>query len=122
MGKAESDILVVDDNVDAAESIQELLGLWGHEATLAFGGLAAVELYRSHPYQLVFMDLKMPDLDGREASRQILAINPKVRIVLITGNAVEEEIGAVMELPIYKLFRKPFDPFDLEQLMKEVSS
>ena len=80
-------VLVVDDNRDAADSLQSLFQLEGYASTVAYGGaqaLAAVEL--AWP-QLVVMDLGMPDMDGYEAARQIRqrAHGRDVLMVALTG-------------------------------------
>ncbi|MEF2268566.1 ATP-binding protein [Janthinobacterium sp. LS2A] len=80
-------VLVVDDNRDAADSLQSLFQLEGYAATVAYGGaqsLAAVEL--AWP-QLVVMDLGMPDMDGYEAARQIRqrAHGRDVLMIALTG-------------------------------------
>ncbi|MGX9733967.1 hybrid sensor histidine kinase/response regulator [Janthinobacterium aestuarii] len=80
-------VLVVDDNRDAADSLQSLFQLEGYAATVAYGGaqaLAAVEL--AWP-QLVVMDLGMPDMDGYEAARQIRqrAQGRDVLMIALTG-------------------------------------
>ncbi|OEZ78541.1 autoinducer 2 sensor kinase/phosphatase LuxQ [Janthinobacterium sp. HH104] len=80
-------VLVVDDNRDAADSLQSLFQLEGYAAQVAYGGaqaLAAVEL--AWP-QLVVMDLGMPDMDGYEAARQIRqrAHGRDVLMIALTG-------------------------------------
>ncbi|HEU4819477.1 ATP-binding protein [Janthinobacterium sp.] len=80
-------VLVVDDNRDAADALQSLFQLEGYAASVAYGGaqaLAAVEL--AWP-QLVVMDLGMPDMDGYEAARQIRqrAHGRDVLMIALTG-------------------------------------
>ena len=80
-------VLVVDDNRDAADSLQTLFQLEGYAATVAYGGaqaLAAVEMVWP---QLVVMDLGMPDMDGYEAARQIRqrAQGRDVLMIALTG-------------------------------------
>ncbi|PHV25257.1 hybrid sensor histidine kinase/response regulator [Janthinobacterium sp. BJB426] len=80
-------VLVVDDNLDAADSLQSLFQLEGYAARVAYGGaqaLAAVEM--TWP-QLVVMDLGMPDMDGYEAARQIRqrAHGREVLLIALTG-------------------------------------
>ncbi|MDO8048619.1 ATP-binding protein [Janthinobacterium sp. SUN211] len=80
-------VLVVDDNLDAADALQSLFQLEGYAASVAYGGaqaLAAVD--RSWP-QLVVMDLGMPDMDGYEAARQIRqrAQGREVLLIALTG-------------------------------------
>ena len=80
-------VLVVDDNRDAADSLQTLFQLEGYAAQVAYGGaqaLAAVEMVWP---QLVVMDLGMPDMDGYEAARQIRqrAQGRDVLMIALTG-------------------------------------
>lgn len=86
-GQAAVPVLVVDDNRDAADSLQSLFQLEGYAAQVAYGGaqaLAAVEM--AWP-QLVVMDLGMPDMDGYEAARQIRqrAHGRDVLMIALTG-------------------------------------
>ena len=76
-------ILVVDDNQDAAESIGMLLGHLGAEVRVAQDGtqaLAAFEVYRPH---IVFLDIGMPGMDGYELARRMRAMPPEPRVTLV---------------------------------------
>src|SRR5262249_39141910 len=59
-------ILVVDDNVDAAESLATLLRLEGHHVRVAEDGAAALAAAQTEPFDMVILDLAMPDVDGFE--------------------------------------------------------
>ncbi|MEO6325496.1 MAG: ATP-binding protein [Thermoanaerobaculia bacterium] len=76
-------ILVVDDNVDAALTLAELLELDGHETHVAHDGPAAVEAARSLRPQIVVLDLGLPGFDGLEAARRIRARPDLTGILLI---------------------------------------
>ena len=103
-------ILVVDDNPDAAEALKELMESEGHSVHIADCGEEAVDAYQQHEYRMVFMDLKMPGMGGAAAIREILGLDPSARLIVITGNTVEEEINSVKALGIMDLLRKPYDP------------
>ena len=80
-------VLVVDDNADAASSLQLLLQLLGYEVVTAADGEQAIERARSERPHIIFMDIGLPGLDGVEAARQILA-SPEMAqtpIVALTG-------------------------------------
>ena len=101
-------VLIVDDNQDAAESIEDLLLPEGHQTQVVLSGSAALLAYRKTAYDLVFLDLKMPDMDGLETARRLLDLNPEARIVVVTGNAVQEDLVQVSLMGIAGLLRKPF--------------
>jgi PAS domain S-box-containing protein len=80
-------ILVVDDNVDAADSISEFLSLIGHRVSAVYDGAAAVAEAEAAAPELVLLDLGMPGMDGYETCRQ-LRLQPggaTMRIVALTG-------------------------------------
>jgi CheY-like chemotaxis protein/two-component sensor histidine kinase len=86
-------ILVVDDNVDAAESLAVLLRLEGHEVRTAHDGPAALAAAQADPPEMVILDLGMPRMDGFEVARRLRAL-PKskdVLLVALTGWAQEED-------------------------------
>jgi CheY-like chemotaxis protein len=80
-------ILVVDDNVDAAESLALLLSLEGREVRVAYDGPAALSAASDFRPEMVFLDLGMPGMDGYEVARR-LREQPELRgavLVALTG-------------------------------------
>jgi len=80
-------ILVVDDNRDAAASLARLLKLKGAEARVAFDGRSALTVLEADPFDVVILDIGMPDLDGHEVARRIRA-RPEwdgIRLIAMTG-------------------------------------
>jgi signal transduction histidine kinase len=84
---AQKRILVVDDNVDAGESLKMLLELDGHEVRLAHDGEQAVRLVANAAPDVVFLDIGMPRVNGYEAARRIRALpdGQGVKLVALTG-------------------------------------
>ena len=80
-------ILVVDDNVDAAESLAALLKTLGHEVQAAFDGEQALVRFQAWGPQVVILDIGMPRLDGLAAARLIRALpgGRSVRLIALTG-------------------------------------
>jgi len=76
-------ILVVDDNVDAAESMAIVLGLGGHEVHTAHDGERAIEMVREHRPHMMFLDLGMPRMNGYEVARRIRSEPGGENIVLV---------------------------------------
>ena len=87
-------ILVAEDNLVNQKIALLMLERLGYRADLVANGLEAVHAVRQVPYDVVLMDLQMPELDGLDATRQILAEHPvgrRPRIVALTANAFEDD-------------------------------
>ncbi len=86
-------ILVVDDNVDAAESLAVLLRLEGHEVRVACDGPAALAAAQADPPEMVVLDLGMPGMDGFEVVRRLRGQpgSKDALLVAVTGWAQEED-------------------------------
>jgi PAS domain S-box-containing protein len=78
-------ILVVDDNVDAAEMLATLLEAEGHAPALAYDGASAMEMFESLRPEIVLLDLGLPDIDGLEVARHLRARSSDVMLVAVTG-------------------------------------
>jgi CheY-like chemotaxis protein len=62
---------VVDDNVDAAQTLHDLLELWGHEVRVAYEGEAALEIAAGYLPEVLLLDIGLPGLDGYEVARRL---------------------------------------------------
>ncbi|MDP2055924.1 MAG: response regulator, partial [Acidobacteriota bacterium] len=85
---------VAEDNLVNQKIALLMLKRLGYRADLVANGREAVEAVRQVPYDVVLMDLQMPELDGLDATRQILAEHPagrRPRIVALTANAFEDD-------------------------------
>ncbi len=86
-------VLVVDDNIDGAESLAMLLELSGHVATTAEDGFVALERAREIEPEVIFLDLGLPGIDGYEVARRLRADPRTARavIVALTGWGSDED-------------------------------
>ena len=110
-------ILVAEDNVVNQKVAVSMIQRLGYRADLAANGREAVEAVRRVPYDVVFMDLQMPELDGLAAMREIHNEHPNVRrprIVALTANAFEEDRDACLAAGMDDYLSKPVDPAKLE--------
>ncbi|HYF56119.1 MAG TPA: response regulator, partial [Salinarimonas sp.] len=83
-------ILVVDDEVDVAQSLAEILGDLGHRPQVIGGAREALDLVGKRRFGVVFVDLRMPGLSGVELRARIAGIDPVLgsRTVIVTGDTV----------------------------------
>ena len=111
-------IFIVDDEEDIAEMYSEAIKLCGHTVIgIACNGEEAVEKYAGfvEPPDVIIMDHRMPVKTGLEATKEILALNPRLNIIFASADAsVERE---AIELRVAAFKKKPFT---LDRLLKNI--
>ncbi|MBX5459920.1 MAG: PAS domain S-box protein [Steroidobacteraceae bacterium] len=112
-------VLVVDDNVDAAESLGRLLTVQGHQVVTCNSGRDAVALARSYAPEVIFMDIGMPDMDGLTASRLIREQpgGSAIRIVALTGWGQAADRRRTREAGIDEHLVKPVSTESLRKVL-----
>jgi len=78
-------ILVVDDDVDLAESLADILQSHGYDVAIARDGRDAVRQSRAAAFDVTFMDVRMPIMNGIDSFLAIRALRPQARVVMMTG-------------------------------------
>ncbi|MEJ7767734.1 MAG: response regulator [Chitinophagaceae bacterium] len=112
-------ILIAEDNLINQKLILRILNKLGYEAALAKNGLEAVNMFTETPYDLIFMDIQMPEMDGLEATRYIRAnSHEQPLIVAMTANALTEDKEACMEAGMDNFLSKPMKLEELVNLLK----
>lgn len=113
-------ILVVDDNMDQVQTMAFLLRDMGHEVRFAVNGTSALREARGFMPEIMFVDLALPDMDGRLLCRQ-LCNEPglrNTRFFAITGSIRQDDWDDVMAAGFERLLLKPVDPTFLESLLR----
>nr|WP_300999919.1 response regulator [Halomonas sp.] len=117
-------VLVVDDGPVNRMLASQLLEAQGLEVDSVSSGLEALEQQRRKPYDLVLMDIFMPEMDGVEAARrwrQQEAQTPETRrsiLVALTANATNSDRGRFMEAGMDDYLAKPYGPRELIDLLR----
>ncbi|WP_036484545.1 response regulator [Myxosarcina sp. GI1] len=108
-GQTQYRIAVVDDKQTNRQVLVELLQSVGFEVRTASNGVEAIELWQQWQPHFIWMDMRMPVMDGYKATEQIRKANGKeVTIVAITASAFEEQKGKVLQAGCDDFVRKPF--------------
>jgi PAS domain S-box-containing protein len=117
-GRRRRRILVVDDNVDAAQTLELLLRTLGHDTRIAYDGANALQSAEDFHPDVVLLDIGMPGIDGYEVARRLRAIcSPPPQIIAITGWGQEADRERSREAGFDVHLVKPIDPRELLQAM-----
>ncbi len=117
-------VLIVDDDTDHADSLAQLVRLWGYESAVAYNAQAALELAGTQRPHVVVLDLAMPGTSGLEVARQ-LRQRPELEataLFAITGFADDATRRRAYECGIEAFLVKPADPVELENLLALVAA
>jgi two-component system, NtrC family, response regulator HydG len=106
-------VLIVDDDVDHGESIADLLELRGYQAELATSGEAAAARFREVDFDLVFMDVKLPGMNGVETFFEFRRIRPAAKVMMMTGFSLAQLVAQAVENGALGVLHKPFAIEDL---------
>lgn len=117
-------ILVVDDNVDAAEGLRMVLELEGHEVRTAHSGSAAVQAVEPFQPQVVLLDLGMPGMSGLDVAREIRSMpnGDAIRLVAVTGWAQDADRQSTQEAGFDRHLLKPLDLKQLRPVLADLES
>jgi DNA-binding response OmpR family regulator len=113
-------ILIVDDDRDHAESIADVLATRECEVDLAFSGEDGVAKFRETPFEIVFMDIKLPGIDGVEAFFECKKIRPHAKIMLMTGYSLEQLVARALRGGALGVLRKPFAMDEILDVLTQV--
>jgi len=117
-------VLVVEDNLDAAESLATLLRVWGHDVQVAHDGLQALEAARESRPEVVLLDIGLPGLDGYQVAhrlREDVGLDSSL-LVAMTGYGQPEDRRRSREAGIHHHFVKPVEPLVLRNLLADVAA
>jgi CheY-like chemotaxis protein len=116
-------VLVADDNRDAADSLQRLLALSGHEVRVAYDGESAVNVGNEFRPRVAILDIGMPGTNGYEVARALRTRHGRdVTIVALTGWGQETDRRKASEAGFDFHLVKPVDPNALGQLLADVAA
>lgn len=102
-------ILIVDDNINLSKTMSLILGRKGYNVTTVKGGSEAIERVKESPFDIIFMDIKMPFMNGVETYREIKKIRPDTIVVMMTAYAVEDLVSQALKEGAYGIIYKPLD-------------
>jgi CheY-like chemotaxis protein len=116
-------VLIVDDNVDAAEMLAEALQEMGHDTRMAFDGPAGLDVVASFAPEIAFLDIGLPEMDGYELARRLRAqvAAPGLRLVALTGYGQDADRRRSVDAGFDEHIVKPIDIVEVASAIERLT-
>ena len=114
----ETRVLIVDDDNGIRFTLEGIIEDEGYAVRGAKDGYQAIELVKETDFHWVFMDIRMPGLNGLETYLEIKKISPDAKVVMMTGFSVEALVKEALEEGVYAVLYKPLPVEQVLNLLK----
>lgn len=115
-------VLVVDDNEVNRDVVAEMIRRLGHEVTLAVDGASALAALQERTFDIVFMDVQLPDIDGMEVTRRVRAHRDRIPVVALTAHTSREDRDRCLAAGMTSVLTKPVSAADLAAAIDSTTS
>jgi DNA-binding NtrC family response regulator len=112
-------VLTIDDELIIQMSCERTLSSEGYEVKSASGGKEGIGILEKERFNLVLLDLKMPDMDGIEVLKLIRVKWPDTKVIIITGYGTDQTAEVTMKHGAHNFLEKPFTPDSLLSAINE---
>lgn len=116
-------VLVVEDYFINQEVTKDILELLQCDVDIAENGVDALRMYQSGQFDLIFMDIQMPDIDGLEITRRIRKLpvenKPRPLIVALTASALDDSKNECLEAGMDDYIAKPMEADKIEDILRK---
>ncbi len=106
-------ILILDDEEELADELSEYLSGLGHTCTTAYHPAVALEEVRERSFDVLLLDLRLPDIDGLEVLKQVKEIQPELEVIVMSGHGDIESVTQAFRLGAFDFLQKSFRPADI---------
>lgn len=113
-------ILIVDDNITAAESLGKLLELRGHTIARAYTGTDALDTAREYDPDIIILDIGLPDMDGYEVAQHLRKEEFKSALIALTGYGLDEDKVRAKESGFDYHLTKPIGLAEIEEVFARI--
>lgn len=114
-------ILIVDDQKGVRRLLEELFKKDGWEVHMASDGKEAIEQVEDFVPDIILMDMKMPNMNGLEASQKILEQHSGLIIIMMTAYGEMEVVKKALDAGVKRCITKPFDIMNLRDMVNELA-
>ena len=116
-----SKLLLVDDERQFAKTLSDRLHLREIGSVIAYDGESALDIIREDEPDVMILDLKMPGIDGIEVLKRVKQTNPKIEVIILTGQGSEADREQCMNLGAFAYLEKPVDVNVLSENIKKAN-
>ena len=121
-GNGKTNILVVDDLRSMRLTLGGILEEEGHNVVMAEDGYQAIEAVRKSHFDIIFMDIKMPGINGVQTFREVKKIDPDTAVVMMTAYSVEDLVREALAEGAHTVVYKSFDISRILGIIEELAS
>ena len=114
----ETNVLIVDDDKGIRFTLEGIIDDEGYMVRGAEDGYQAIELVKEIDFQWIFMDIRMPGINGVETYLEIKKISPNSMVVMMTGFSVEELVTQALEEGVFAVLYKPLPVEQVLDILK----
>ena len=112
-------ILQIEDNEAIIDSFGTILNFLGHEYESTMDGRKGVKMITEGKYDLIFLDLTMPEFSGIDVLHELLNYHHSGKVVVITANELESsQVNELFELEVHSIMQKPISLESFSRLLK----
>ena len=115
-------IFIVDDDRDFAESLSLVFEGKGYHVFLAHSGEEALEKIKEEKFDVIFMDIKLPGMNGVESFLEMRKMRPDTKVIMMTGYSLPQLIDEALENGAWGILKKPFDPQQAISMIENLNS
>lgn len=115
-------VSVVEDDKDLAESFSLMLESCGHEVKIAYSGEEAIKQFRERDFDIAFMDLKLPGMNGVESFMEIRKSKPCARVVMMSGYSMDPLLDKAVRNGVLAVLKKPVDPKEILAMLENIET
>ena len=113
-----TEILIVEDEKPISNLIKMSLSKEGYSCTCAYDGVMAADLIEKNRYDLILLDIAMPEMNGIETFERMKEISVDIPVIFLTASGYEDDVRSAIRLGAVNYLKKPFFP---KELLKRVA-
>ncbi len=113
-------LLIVDDEERFANMLAMRLNLRGCDCEVCYNGQDAIDIIQEKTFDLVLLDLRLPDIYGTDVLAGIKEINAKIPVIIVTAHGTEKDRQLCIQLGAYAFMHKPLNIEELTPILKKL--